>query len=184
MEAKKKRRILLIMGSIMIGLAVLLILIFFLRGKMTVTGEFPRSVADSSMKCIGENIEYPFIHYNELVAQNTTSINIVFRNGKIGEISLLMADRFSDERAASAGASVAHADMNQSFANYGLMADALSAGYQVSDSTLRMNLFAPADELDRNSSQYFLLDSAMREESMAELKTHYEGHGFICTSSE
>lgn len=184
MQGKKKTRILLIMGFIMIGLAVILILIFFLRGKTTVTGEFPKSVADSSMKCAGDNIEYPFIHYNEPVTQSTTSANIVFKGEKIGEISLLLADRFSDERAASAGASVAHADMNQSFASNGLIADALSAGYQVSDSTLKMNLFAPADELDRNSSQYFLLDSAMRSKSMAEIKTYYEEHGFICTSSE
>lgn len=170
-------------GVILIALSVALFLLFFLRGSTKVEGGYPEPISNSSLECTSENSPYPFFNFNKPAIKNVTSINIIFYNDEIDKISLTQLDTYTDETTASSSSSVAHANMNNSFAKSGLKADALSANYSATQNTMRMTLYASTTEFNNNSSKYFLLDEYLINQPMDTIEKYYSEKGFSCASN-
>ena len=158
---------------------IILLLVFSLQGKTTTTGNYPDNISDHSMTCVVNNRKYPFFTYDKSDSQSTT-INMIFNNDEIKNISLIHVMNYSSEEMITGSEAFNHAAMNKSFGS-ALGPDALGARYSKLDNAMKMSLFANNSDITDISAKYFLMDlDNANSRGINDYKKNYESKGFDC----
>ena len=177
-KKNKKNTGILIIGTVFVAIIIIL-LIFLMQGKTTTSGNYPENVSSHSMTCVVNNVEYPFFTYDKSDSQSTT-INMIFSNNKIKNISLIHVMNYSSEEMITGSEAFNHAAMNKSFGS-ALGPDALGARYSKLDNAMKMSLFADNSEITDISAKYFLIDlDNANSRGMDDYKKNYESKKFDC----
>ncbi|MBQ9180780.1 hypothetical protein IJ135_01645 [Candidatus Saccharibacteria bacterium] len=159
MEQKSKNTVnwLMLAGLLLMVGAVVLILIFFMQGETTVSGDFPEPQSSESIACEATNVAYPFFKEDEATSK-TLKINMMMSRDKLSSISLNYTLNYATEKEASSSEAVNHAALNLSTQGEGLGADIFGAHYSVGTSSLKFGLYAHADDITEKSAKYLMLE--------------------------
>lgn len=179
--SKKHTKVALTLIILVIVVASVTILYFLLRGNTTVTHTAIDNESSVSFTCTANNFSYPFFDYDESIKKETT-VNVIFSdNNKLSSISLTEIMYYPNTAMAEKSSTLNHASMNKSFGSI-LGADALNANYNVSDSAMRMQIYANSSQYAEESKKYFLANDS--EDNMRSLKRNFEKQGFECNIKE
>ena len=175
---KRSKTALPTVGILLVIVATVLIIIFFLIGQIVVSGDFPTPIATESITCESNSLAYPFFTYDNS-SSGSTKINAIFQNDKLSSISLIYTLTYPDNSTAEKSRTENHAAMNISFQENQLPADALGATYSVNKNTFQLSLYVASNEFTSKSQKYFLLDN-LNINNRKTIKTIYEQKGFKC----
>lgn len=166
-------------GAILALAAIVLIIMFLLRGETTVTNSDPETVNRTTVSCEVTDLEYPFFRYDNST-KKTTKVTFLFNDDKFKTISLAQTMHYDDSDSVRGSEAQNHAAMNISFGENGLDADAFSASYSMQDDKMIMTLYATGEDFDTNTSKYFLARNYSSRSTLDGLKKNYTEQGFTC----
>ena len=172
--------ILVLLGSLMVVAAIVLTLLFLMRGKTTTVDPGTEVTTTESVTCESTTTIYPIITGGHLIS---FKINAIFNNDKLDTISLTYKLRYEDAEAAKQGTANNHAAMNKSFAVDSLGPDAFDATYSTIDNTNQLSLYANAKEINAVNAKYFLLEDNSKYTKSVVTKTYNE-KGFNCLTTK
>lgn len=164
-------------GIILVLVAFVLILSFFMRGETKVDGNW--AVEQTSfLTCEIVGTGYPFFEYDNSY-KKTIKINSTFNNDDIKTISLMYILEYNNEKNIIDSENLNHVAMNNNFAKDDLGFDALGLKFSKFSNGLQMSLFVNADQINNKTTKYFILDEVgfISPENMQKI---YEIQGFIC----
>lgn len=180
-KAKKKSPSsswLMVMGIVLILVAAVLLVWFFLHGETKVSGGWPEPEVSVAVVCKSESFEYPFFTYDQS-SSKTTEINAVFKDDKLSMLSFIYTLGYGNEAASTESEARNHAAMNISFGNAGLEADALGASYSVLSDAMKFSLSADGNAARGIGARYFMLTGG-ETYNVGRLMANYQGQGFEC----
>lgn len=171
---------LLISVLIIISIAVVLLILFFLfGGKTNITGNWRDDEATESIICSGD-ISYPFFTY-ENTDRKEIKINASFSDEKMQTISLVYKMYYNSDDEINRSANLNHAAMNRNFGKDGLTADAYNATYNLLNNAMQMSIYSDVNDFNALSAKYFLLsDISSSEYTRASVRKIYENKGLMC----
>lgn len=164
---------------IFIVLAVVIFLIFGLRGEKKASGTAPGTESAESVTCVAKNLDYPFFSYDK-AADKTTKVNMIFNNGKLASIYFAHEMHYANETEAEMSETENHAEMNKNFGS-AYNADAFNAKYDIINSMMRMSLYTEANKLTEDAKKYFLASNTTISKNV--LIKNYESQGFSCKNN-
>ena len=164
-------------GIILVLIAIVLILWFFMHGETRLGGEWTIEQT-SSLTCEATGIEYPFFEYDNS-REKTVKINSTREDEDVKAISLIYNIKYDNEKSIIDSENLNHLAMNKKFADDGLEFDALGLKFSRFSDGLQMSLFANSDQINGKTAKYFMLDETSNI-SPVEIQKVYETKGFIC----
>ncbi|MDO4611722.1 MAG: hypothetical protein Q4B34_02590 [Candidatus Saccharibacteria bacterium] len=182
----KKKKKMDWMGSVgltLLGVAVVLLIWFFLNGETKTTGGEGEIVRNSSLICSVEGVSYPIFTVDESTGKKLET-RVIFNDDEVSAISLIQTLYYTDLATAEKSESHNHSAMNKSFARAGLEADALSASYSAFEDKMIMKLYAEGSELNDVSMKYFLAEGLNRESTIEDFTKVYNEQGLSCHITE
>ena len=184
-EKQKQSNNLALAGLALIVVAIVLLILFFVNGQTSVTGEYPDPETTISTTCTSGTINYPFFSLNEAVKKEL-NIKIVSSGDKISTVSLAYRLYYNSEEAIINSRDVNHFAVNKAFEMVNMEADSLGATYSKLTDNFRFNLFAQAVKLNDTTKKFFLLDDVEDKDgfSYEEAKKAYIKLGFECVTDE
>ena len=184
-EQKEKDHKGLKLGLAFLVLAALVIVIlYFLRGNTSITNEKIPNVKNTLVSCYSGSIYYPVFTYDG-AEKRETDIKIVAQDYELKSISLEHSLFYNSATAIEASEAHNHAAMNLSFGKNGLGPDSYDAKYTILSDRVRMNLYAASAKLNDVAKQYFLVETeGAFPTSVLSLRKNYEAQGFTCETSD
>ena len=183
METRKGQKV---FGVLFAFALVALIIFWLLRGRTTVTGQFPANIVSRALVCEQSGKAYSKTLIGEDVPKHL-KVNLVFAGeDALRTLSLIYTTNHSSPRAAEIAEAWAHAEFNRNLYASGYNAEKFTAKFAIFDSDLILTLYASAGELDETSAPYFLLDfsnSASAPKTLADFRAFYESAGFTCSTN-
>lgn len=174
---------LMLLGSILVIVALILVIWFFLRGKTTISGSTPGISKDNSMSCTISDQEYPFFRDNN-AEKTETKIIALFDDANFKSISLLYTLYFNNNEQVKNSEANNHAAMNIHYGEDGLLADALYSAYSMQEKKLTFSISAGTNDFNTTTSKYFLASGYGRNVNFDTLLHNYVRQGFNCTANE
>lgn len=169
---------------ILVLVAIVLVIIYFLHGKTTTTSEKIPNVKSVALSCASDSFIYPIFVYDGSKSRGL-EVKMIFSEEELKSISLGYSLLYDSADLVQASEAHNHAAMNISFGKNNLEADAYNAKYTILSDRMRMNLYAPSSKLDETAKLYFLIDGdGTFPKSVQELRKNYESQGFACEISE
>ena len=144
-------------------------MIFALKGKTTITGEFEGNKKLETLVCQADGRDYPVFNFDNS-SSKSLKINAVFNNDELESISLYYKLNYANEELARKSESVNHAAMNLSFYDDEMKTDDLNAKYSFVDNSFQMSIYAKKDELNEKSLRYFMLYNIYEVKSLTKEK--------------
>lgn len=183
MLTKKRRNdvIIAVTASLLILVAIILAMVFFTRGKTQVTGDWTASETTSSFTCEAKNIEYPVLSYGQ--PSNTfVRINAKYNDdGPVSSISILYTATYANEEVAIMSYNHNGANLNTSFAKFGLQANAFSNHLSQYGNQLSLSMYSEADALTNQTAEaFFLLKDSSLKSQFNMVVRGYRAQGFDC----
>ena len=164
-------------------ISIVILLIFLMRGKTTVTGQYLDDVKNVSLSCEGVGLPYPIFTYDNS-SQKKAKLNLIFSRDELKSISLVYNLSYSSLNSSTASKAHNHAAMNISFGKDGLNADNYSAVYSESETGLQMSLYATGSDLKSSVfKKYFFLEGDTIANSPDTYQRAYESRGFTCKTN-
>lgn len=174
-----------VIGIILILIAGMFLLWFFLRGEVRVSGGYPDDEISRSILCKIENLEYPFGDLTGYARPKDSSIdvNAIFNNEQIKTVSLVYKMNFANSENVAGIKSGLSFSVKKNMSLDGLDSSKLGVDFISYDDVVRMNMYANVEELeDADARKYFLIDEApLNEKSYVE---NYEKQGFRCIEND
>ena len=171
----------MLMSAMLIIVAVVLFVWFFLHGESEVKSKELSVQSESSLVCSSNTVKYPF--FAEDVASGTeVKIYGIFSSDtdKLNTVSLRVTKYYDDSTKVMRSEAENHGRMNHSFADSGYGADALGATYSVQEDKLVFSLYtSKPSNSDAEWKKYFLIDG-VTDLSASKLKDAYTKLGFVC----
>ena len=179
MEKVKHKKLIPYVIAIGILLAIILIAVFLFygfKGETKIAEKTIENEKSESITCTINGLEYPFFVYNN-ATNKAIRVTVTFDGKKLASIYLIHELMYDNEDAAAISETQNHTNMNKSFSTiYG--ADAFNANYYSDKNTMRMSLYAKANELTEDAKKYFLATGA--DNSKNSLIKNYQAQGFSC----
>lgn len=182
---KKDHRILKLLGFLLFLLIIILIILWLLRGRTTVSGQYPENVKNEYLDCVSEEIDYAKLgNYDVTTKEKELEITATFKGGDtLTMISVKDKLTFFSNHDAVIAEARAHANFNFSLRGPGYDTNKFDNKFSIVGEKLIVNLTGKAGEIDEYAKDYFLIESDKIPETLAEYKDEYEAQGFTCTSS-
>lgn len=173
---------LIITGLILVLIAIILAIIFFLRGKTKVTGEWSGTKSTETVTCESNEVIYPIYTYNNA---NNRLLKVIatFADGILDNISLTYQLKYGDLVLAEKSDAKNQAAMNFSFGDDGFGPYAFDAKYSNINGVFQMTLYAESENLNDEALKYFLLDNLKDTQSYTQdsVTKAYINKGLNCT---
>lgn len=168
-------------GIFLVLIAGIFLVWFLMKGKTTISGNWPEPETSQSITCEIDNFAYPFFAYDKSTKKNI-KINIIFNNDNLYSIALINTLYYDTENAIASSEAINHASMGLSFADNDLDAESLGMSFSKLQDSLKMSLYAKKSEINNQSAKYFMLEktSADGAYTFDEIKYLYENKGFNC----
>ena len=184
---KKDRRVLKLLGFLLFLLIIILIILWLLRGRTTVSGQFPANVRNESLVCESNDITYEKVDSVNSSDKNL-KISMVFDGeASLSSTSLKYTLHFASSGEAHSAEAVSHAQFNLALQALGYDAGKFNNKFSEigSDLIITLNL-SSGKTLDDTTRSYFLVeytDSGNPPETLSEYRHNYKSQGFACTST-
>ena len=163
-------------GEALIFIAIILILLFFMQGSTTISGEFPDLEKTESLSCTAENIDYPTFVYDNS-KRKTTKIDAVFKDGKLQSISLVHTLYYDNNKEIIDSEALNHAAVNID----SKAADIFDAHYSKFDDAMSMTMYTEYQNLNNSNKKYMMLNLvSINDLDFESVKQNYETQEFIC----
>lgn len=170
---------LMIIGTLLVTSSIILVVYFFLKGSITIAGNYPADVSSQSLKCTMKNPSYELYDtYGASLSDITVNMN--FGNRVLESISLIYKLYFSSPELASRASVLLHSDMNESFGKNGYKADSFSAAYSPINNVLQMSLYHKGP-IEASGQKYFILNYGLTDEES--YLQNYTEKGFSCINN-
>lgn len=179
-KAKTSHKYLYI-GIALICLAIVLIIVFALKGETKVSGNYPSPEKSSSLHCEAVGYSYPFFIYDNS-RKRTIDINAIFEDNKLSMISLAYTLTYDDADKIKESEAINHAEMNKRFAEDELGHDLFESTYGVLSDGVKYTISAKPDDIkDEKAAKYFLLDGSSKGSyTMDSMEKTYRQKGLKC----
>ena len=160
----------LLIGILLIVASVVLIIWFFLKGEVTVTGSYPKPETSDSITCIGADIPYPYFR-TDGVSKTIINVTGVFEDDKLSTISLIYSIYYSNPNDVNRNIAV-----NQANINLATQADGLGSNI------FNIHFSEFSDHIDARSSKYLMLNSALEHDTYSKslVEKIYTKQGLDC----
>ncbi len=146
-----------ILGIILGTIAVVLIVLFLVKGQTIVSGNFPEDEVDESMLCTRQNSGY-FVFNDTRIIGDNTKLTLIFNNSKLRTASLTYSATTENEIVAQNIEAVMTAELNTSYGTeFGY--NGLGANITSNDNIARLTIMATPSEMKENGKKYFLIDN-------------------------
>ncbi|MBR3204492.1 hypothetical protein IKF81_02300 [Candidatus Saccharibacteria bacterium] len=186
-KSKKEHKWLNLTIVCILLLAIIIIIFYLLRGKNTISGQYPENIRNESLSCEKEKSDYEKANLKE-IENSDIKINIIFNDKKaVKSISLIYTAIFPTEKDAYATEAVSHAFFNKSLEASGYSASKFSNKYARYDNKLILSLTANGNEIDSFSAPFFMIKTNEGDEvnmnNLESYRSMYESQGFTCHDS-
>lgn len=180
-KKKKKGDWLIPTGLILIFVAIIAAILFFLNGQTTITGEFEGQKSLETLVCKSERTTYPIFAFDESDSKSL-KINAVFENENLSSISLLYKLNYDDKDALSFSEARNHAEMNEKFNIDGMNPDSLSAKYGIMNDGMQFSIYAKDNDVNEKTLKYFMLNNITEVNQLTKEKMSkvYNSAGLDC----
>lgn len=183
-KAKKKNNRSLIffyVGLALLIIAVILVILFGLRGETVTFGNNPDPETSSSLSCGSIGFDYPFFSFSE-AKKRTIETRAIFNGGDLDTITLTYTLDYDDPETIEKSEASNHATMNILYAKDDLPPDAFDTKYSQLSDSLKFSMSADSSTISKGKAKkYFLLedigDAPYRLET---LKKAYQQKGLKC----
>lgn len=179
----KTKKIIGIILTTTILAACIVSVIILMQGETKTSGQNPANVEGKTLVCESTGISYPITTYDNSTNKDLRIILNSYNN-KIDTIYLAYELFYNNSQQIVASEAINHADMNTSFGKNSLGADAFNAHYSKMENSMKMTLYAKADEINPITAKYFMINARDTEEipnNIQEYQNNYEQQGFACT---
>lgn len=183
-KRKKAERIaLMAMGGVLLVIAMVLLVIFLIRGQTKIQGGNPEPVGSTALSCESSITKYPFFEDDNATARNLR-VNAILENDKVKSISLFYKLTYKTESRAAKEKDLLRAAISTALQNSGVGVNVINDTY-VSDGTeLTMNLYLNGSKLDEVTEGYFMLDNTSGAEyNMVNLQKMLAAKGLKCVEN-
>ncbi|MBQ3261262.1 hypothetical protein IJH29_01235 [Candidatus Saccharibacteria bacterium] len=166
---------------------IVFIILYFLRGKTTTTGQFPANVRNESLVCQSSNIAYKKVS-NIDSPEKTLKINMIF-NGtdSLSSASLKYTLAFASYSEAYSAEAISHAQFNLGLQSLGYDASKFNNKFSILDNVLDIVVnFSSSTTIDEVTKDYLLVEETSNGNlpiTLSEYQHNYEQQGFTCTST-
>lgn len=179
--SKNKASILIISGVVLIVIAIVLILNFFMRGETTVSGNFPDPEVSESISCELNSADDTILDLTD-VTRASTKVNAVFVKKQLSSISLTYSLYYNSEEKINTSEAKNHANFNLSSQENGLGANIFNLHFTKLKDRLEIRMYAESKDITDKSSEYLLLRNTSNL-SQSAVEKNYTDKGFKCKSS-
>lgn len=176
-----RHRIMIVLATIATasGFIALLFSFFSDRTERISTSHGNQSV--SALSCQKSDANDSFFNVSD--AENVDQeIKVTFGDDRIASIMYVTSAAYNDSQAARINESAFRAFYDKYMTKHGLNVESISADFSVSDSEVRVKLYAEQRALNAATIQIFLLDSDSH--TSQSLQKTYKSKGFVCNYKE
>ena len=183
---KKDHRILKLLGFLLFLLIIILIILWLLRGRTTVSGQFPMNVRNESLTCVSNDLIPPKLAGADS-KEKEVKINAVF-NGteELKSISLIYTLNYSSSDEAYGYEAKSHADFNKALGASGFEVNKFRNKFARYDSKLIISLFGNKSDINQIAAPYFMItvdEDGNVPVTLKDYQVNYESQGFACEST-
>ena len=179
---ERNKRYLGVVGVFLIIIAIVLFIIFLLRGQTVISGGWQGSEETQSITCESSNIDYPLFRDNNSTTKNT-KIRAIFGNDNLKTISIVYTLFFDEPTQASRSEAQNHAEMADHFNEDKLGVDALGISYSINNDKLVTTMVASANQINDKTLKYFLLNYK-NNLTQKDIEQSYINQGFTCVGDD
>ena len=181
---KKDHRILKLLGFLLFLLIIILIILWLLRGKTTVSDQYPANVKTESLVCVSTELTYPKLgNFTPVPEETNLTLTAIFSSeDSLKTISVKNLMSFLSNHDAIIAEARTHANFNIGLRAYDYDTDKFDNKFSIMNEKLLVNLTVKKSELDEFSKNYFLITSDDLPTSLADFQQEYEAQGFVCST--
>lgn len=178
---RKNSHVLIYVGMILAGVAIILAIVFWLKGETKTYGNYPDPETNASLSCKTVGFSYPFFSYDN-AKKRSTEMNAIFNGEELKTMTLVYTLDYDDASEVERSEASNHGTMNKHFYEDGLSADAFDSNYARLSDALKYTISADADKIyNGGGTKYFLLSEAGEPPySINMVKKVYQKKGFKC----
>ena len=145
-----------IIGLGLFAVAFIFVIAFFIRGQVTIDGDFPENQVSESLSCERQDTGY-FLFNDTRILEDATNLTLIFDKQNLRLASLIYT-AFTEN--ATTAQNVEAAIMSELNTNFGTEFgfNGLGANFTSSENKIRMSLTATTSEMGSNGKKYFLID--------------------------
>lgn len=171
----------LLIGILLIVASVVLIIWFFLKGEVTVTGSYPKPETSDSITCIGADIPYPYFR-TDGVSKTIINVTGVFEDDKLSTISLIYSIYYSNPNDVNRNIAVNQANINLATQADGLGSNIFNIHFSEFSDHIDARFYAEAKDITARSSKYLMLNSALEHDTYSKslVEKIYTKQGLDC----
>ena len=186
-KRKKNHKVFKLVGFLLFLAILILIIIWLLRGKTTISGQFPANVRNESLTCDSADIIYPEV--DSVNSDNKEfKISMVFNGAdSLSSASIKYTLHHDSNGEAHSAAAIAHAQFNIGLQELGFDSGKFNNKFSEIGSDLVVTLNATSKtEINETTARYFLLlptGDGVYPKTLPEYRDNYEMQGFSCVST-
>lgn len=167
--------------------AIVIVVLWLLRGKTTISGQFPANARSESLECVSSNIVYEKVnHINS--DDKELKISAVFNGTEsLSSISLKYTLNYASREEVVAAESRSHAQFGLALQDLGYTIEKFNNKFTMLDNSLVITLVINSrSEIDEVTRSYFLINEGANGSvptTLAEYRVNYEKQGFSCNAT-
>lgn len=186
-KEEKNRKALKFVGLLLFLLVTIIIIIWLLRGKTTVTGRYPENIKNESLECNIANLTYEKTNRISPAKTDTKVTMIFYGLDQLSSINFRYTMHLASNKEAGEAEAIAHVQLAENFADSGLSYEEFNNKFTRIDSDLTLSLYS-SEKLKKDTMyEYFLInklqDTNQYPSTLKEYRKNYEAQGFTCKSS-
>lgn len=174
------------LGIFLIILAVVAVaLILLLRGRETITGEFPSIVVNEALTCKKANTAYAKIGALSSKSQEIIVTMIFNETTSLNKISLDYALGYDSSQAVTRADASARAQFNERLGADKFSSTEFDNKFSMLKDKLLVSIYGDSSDLESSTrASYFMLDARKgTPETLEDFRKAYEKQGFKCAST-
>lgn len=181
-ESGDNKRFLKLTGFLIFLLVIGGIIFWFLRGKTTVSGDFPANIGAESLTCSKENAIYEKINYAGGDKKHARITAIFDGSETLRTLSFNYSLIFSSDTEVKAAEGTAHYSFARYLADDGLDFTEFENKFSIIGNELIISLFVEQAGINNKSAPYFMLEDVPTD-TLSGYRDSYESLGFSCSST-
>lgn len=184
-KEKGNHKVAKLVGILFFLFIVIAIIIWLLRGKTTVNGQYPANITNESLSCSSSSIEYQKVSKRSAKSTELKMTMVFSGTEKLVSGSLRYILRYDNHSEAVNSEAVNHANFGTELASRNLKFTEFDNKFTILDEILEVSLRASASSINEYTADYFLIDTKNElPKTLEEYKKNYESQGFACETSK
>ncbi len=166
-------------GTILTGIAFVLVIWFFLHGETSVSGSFPSAESYDSVTCEGTNTPHDILDTNG-ADKTTTRVIATFSNNILSTISFSYSIYLDNASKINSSEVKNRANINLQSGQGNFDVNTINPHLNKFNDRLEVRFYAEAKDLTLNSIKYLLLSTYYPDYTEQEILDNYTSLGLNC----